>query len=243
MKTKGLVAIHGAADTKGTWPAFSAYLGGELSTHGAGVATMNVEKPNCHHPLLAGLPAQSSLNEEWYAYKTNPRITPGVQVLLTLDEASCANCTKMPGGDHPIGWTKVDPAGGRTFYMAMGHFDHVWQKDAFSRNMLKNAILWAGGEGAATVEPNANGCATGVAQRALGATEVDIRAGAGSVLVEIAAEGDHEILVHGVAGGRVERRVAKGASRLSIEGLRGGSLYAVSVATPKGRHARLVAVP
>lgn len=243
MKKKGLVAIHGAADTKGTWPAFTSYIGGELSSHGVGVAAMNVEKSNCHHPLLTGLPAQSSLNEEWYAYKTNPRITPGVQVLLTLDEATCANCTKMPGGDHPIAWTKVDPAGGRTFYLAMGHFDHVWQRDAFSRNMLKNAILWAGGEGVATVEPNTTGCATGVAAPSLGSGGISIRAGMGSLQVDFASEGVHEIRVYALTGEQVEHRTVRGASKVAIEGLQSGALYTVSVSFREGRRSRLVAVP
>jgi type 1 glutamine amidotransferase len=245
MKKKGLVAIHGSADTKGTWAAFTTSLGGELSSHGVGVADMNVECANKRHPLLAGLPAQNSLNEEWYAYKTNPRITPGVQVLVTLDEASCTNCTKMAGGDHPIAWTKVDPAGGgRMFYMAMGHFDHVWQKDAFSREMLKNAILWTGGEGIATVTPDPAGCATGtISPVPFALKDAVIAIGIGSLRVDIAREGAHEVRVFTLAGKTLHRRVGRGPARHAIEGLQSGAIYTVSITTRKGRESRLIAIP
>lgn len=244
MKKKGLVAIHGSADTKGTWSAFTSYLGGELSSHGVGVASMNVECANRKHQVLSGLPIMSSLDEEWYAYKTNPRITPGVQVLLTLDEASCANCTKMPGGDHPIAWTKVDAAGGRMFYLAMGHFDHVWQKDFFSKNMLKNAILWTGGEGAASVDPDPSGCATGTAAPGiLFGKDFEIRAGTGSLQVDIAQDGAYEIRVYTLGGRRLYQRAGQGPAYHAFADLEPGTLYSVSVMTLKGRQARLIAIP
>ena len=106
---------------KGTWPEYTTYLGGELSSHGAGIATVRPDPAGANHPLLAGLDT-ARYDEEWYAYKTNPRLTPNVTVLYFLDEKSCNNCP-------PI----------------MGHMDHIFQKDALPRTLYRQALDWAAG--------------------------------------------------------------------------------------------------
>jgi type 1 glutamine amidotransferase len=244
MKTKGYVGFHGAGDTKGTWPEYTTYLGGELSSHGGGIATLNIDPCNKAHPILEGVEATTKFDEEWYAYKTNPRLSPNVQVLYTLDEASCPGCTKMAGGDHPIAWTKTDPAGGRVFYYAMGHGNSIFQKNLFSINMLKKAILWAAGEGVATIQPSGSGCVTGVESPIFApAADLDVRAGLASLDVEIGTSGSHKVQVHTLSGKRVDERSGSGIARYSFAGLRSGSLYSVSVTSSKGKQAKLVAVP
>lgn len=244
MKTKGYVGFHGAGDTKGTWPEYTTYLGGELSSHGGGIATLNIDPCNKAHPILEGIEATVKFDEEWYAYKTNPRLSPNVQILYTLDESSCPNCTKMPGGDHPIAWTKTDPAGGRTFYYAMGHGNSIFQRNVFSINMLKKAILWAGGEGAARIEPSGAGCATGIGSTAFNpGSDLEVRAGRASLEVEVGTEGLHSVRIHTLDGRRAAERKGTGAVRHSISGLKSGTLYSVVVTSPKGQRSRLVAVP
>lgn len=244
MKKKGFVGVHGAGDTKGTWPDYTAYLGGELSSHGGGIATLNVECASKEHPILAGLPAQIKFDEEWYAYKTNPRNSAGVSVLFTLDEASCPGCTKMPGGDHPIAWTKVDPAGGRTFYYAMGHGNSIFQRNAFCQNMLKQALLWAGGEGNQTY-PAATGCGpvgTKSAGPAFG-KGLEIKAGRGALVIDVAADGEHTVQINSLDGRRIARRSGTGNVSHAVGSLKSGTMYSVVVNTFRVRHSRLVVVP
>jgi type 1 glutamine amidotransferase len=152
IRTKGVVAWHASGDVKGTWPEYTTYLGGELSSHGAGTATVRRDKG----PIDAGLPMSDDtarLNEEWYAYKTNPRTTPNVTVLYTMDEASCNNACSPVMGDHPIVWVRKEPTGGRFFYSGMGHMDHIFSKDAYTRNLYRKALEWAADAGAAPIRP------------------------------------------------------------------------------------------
>ena len=242
MKTKGFVGFHGSGDAKGTWPDYTAYLGGELSTHGGGIATLNID-PACeakNSDILKGLPTQIKFNEEWYAYRTNPRLTPGVQVLFTLDESTCPNCTTMPGGDHPIAWTKTDPAGGRTFYYAMGHGNSIFQKNEFAKVMLKQAIQWAGGE--LPLKPS--GCGTGLEPMAKSVeTMVQVKAGRASMVVQIGREGVHSVRIHSLTGKSIANLSGNGIRSYAFDKLESGALYSVVVTTGKISQSNLVAVP
>jgi type 1 glutamine amidotransferase len=154
IRTKGVVAWHASGDVKGTWPEYTTYLGGELSSHGAGIGTVRRDKG----PIAAGLPMSDDtarFDEEWYAYKTNPRTTPNVTVLYTLDEASCKTPCSPEMGDHPIVWVRNEPTGGRFFYSGMGHMDHIFSKDAYTRNLYRKALEWAADAGASPIRPPA----------------------------------------------------------------------------------------
>lgn len=131
-KTHGYLGMHAAADTYGTWPEYSQWMGGELSVHsGTDSGTMNLDTTDFarNHPIVKdqALPAQVRFREEWYSFKVNPRTYPGMHVLYTLDEK-----TFKPGvvmGDHPIVWVKELPEGGRMVYMGMGHEDNVFKPE------------------------------------------------------------------------------------------------------------------
>lgn len=77
--------------------------------------------------------------DEWYNFKSNPRILDGIHVLMSVRETSYAGGTM--GEDHPIAWCQ-EFDGGRSFYTALGHFDKAYKNDFFKTNIL-NGIFWA----------------------------------------------------------------------------------------------------
>ena len=97
------------------------------------------------HPLAAGLPAEWRMTDEWYSFKTSPRLT-GAKVVLSLDESTYTRQDRFGepldmGADHPLAWTKCIGKG-RMFYSAIGHLPDTYRHPHAVR-LLENAITWA----------------------------------------------------------------------------------------------------
>jgi type 1 glutamine amidotransferase len=89
-----------------------------------------------------------TMNDEWYSFKTNPRVG-GAHVVATLDEASYLpkgmGGQDLHMGDHPIAWTKCI-RNGRSFYSAIGHRPESYSEPHHVK-LLEQAITWASGRG------------------------------------------------------------------------------------------------
>jgi type 1 glutamine amidotransferase len=129
---KGFLGVHSATDTLYEWPEYGQLVGAYFKEHpwtqSAGVI---VEDEG--HPATAGLGNRFTMNEEFYAFRDNPR--PRVHVLLRLDAASVG-----ASGDYPLAWTQMYGAG-RSYYNALGHFSETWRDPRFQRQLV-GAILW-----------------------------------------------------------------------------------------------------
>jgi type 1 glutamine amidotransferase len=231
IKTKGVVAWHASGDVKGSWPEYTTYLGGELSSHGAGIATVRRDPAGANHPTIAGLDT-ARFDEEWYAYKTNPRLAPNVTVLYTLDEKSCGGTTCTPlMGDHPIVWIRNEPSGGRLFYSGMGHMDHIFQKDALTRAMYKQAIDWAAGTAApihyATISRSAPDW-------------VDVRQMGSFLEIGVRGSGAYRLGISSLDGRRIATRAGTGPARYHFSGLSGAGLYTLTATRAEGTSVRLL---
>jgi type 1 glutamine amidotransferase len=106
-------------------------------------ARVVVENPAS--PLAKSLPAEWTMNDEWYSFKTNPRAA-GATVVLTLDEASYKPDGPMGqnlrmGTDHPLAWTNCIRKG-RSFYSAIGHRPETYNQPQHVA-LLENAVEWA----------------------------------------------------------------------------------------------------
>ncbi|MBC2667675.1 ThuA domain-containing protein [Novosphingobium piscinae] len=142
------IGIHGAAgDPVYFWDWYpdrliGARFAGHPRTQQFQQATVRV---NAQHPLAKGLPTDWSMTEEWYSFKSNPRLA-GAQPVLLLDESTYApNDPQMPelvmGADHPVAWTNC-LGRGRVFYSALGHRPENYGL-APHVTLLENAITWA----------------------------------------------------------------------------------------------------
>jgi type 1 glutamine amidotransferase len=129
---KGFLGVHSATDTLYEWPEYGGLVGAYFKEHpwtqSAGVI---VEDEG--HPATAGLGGRFTINEEFYAFRENPR--PRVHVLLRLDAASVGT-----SGDYPLAWTQTYGLG-RSYYNALGHFQETWRDARFQRQLV-GAIQW-----------------------------------------------------------------------------------------------------
>jgi hypothetical protein len=132
---KGFVGAHSATDTLYQWAEYGALVGAYFKEH-PWTQQASVIVENGAHPATAGLGDRFSIEEEFYAFRENPR--PRVQVLLRLDAASVGS-----SGDYPLAWVQ-SYGGGRVYYNALGHFASTWTDPRFQRQ-LTGAILWAAG--------------------------------------------------------------------------------------------------
>ena len=103
---------------------------------------------NSDEPLTAHLPSPWRVeNEEWYAFKSNPRDT-GATVLLAMDESSYDTeeaifpDASMPG-EHPIAWTRK-VGEGTIIYSAIGHMPHTYSLEKYREFITKSINLLLG---------------------------------------------------------------------------------------------------
>lgn len=150
----GYVGLHGSAgDPVYFWDWYpDTLIGARFAGHPMNPqfqeARIAVDKS---HALSAGLPTEWRMTDEWYSFKTNPRLT-GAKVVLTLDESTYTREGRFGepldmGADHPLAWTRCIGKG-RMFYSAIGHLPETY-RHPLHLTLLENAIGWAGNRKAA----------------------------------------------------------------------------------------------
>jgi type 1 glutamine amidotransferase len=147
------IAVHGSAGDPVYWWDWYAdtLIGARFAGHPFPkqfqAAKVILDDPRS--PIAAGLPAEWTMTEEWYSFKTNPRASKGgAHVIARLDESSytpefMGKTGLRMGADHPIVWTRCIGRG-RMFYSAIGHRPEMYT-DPIYRRMLVNAVGWATG--------------------------------------------------------------------------------------------------
>ncbi len=148
----GYVGMHAAGDVSDTWPDYVAYMGATNSQHSSTLtASLDVEpgQDAATHPILvhAGWPAHLQLTDEWYSWRINPRLNPGIHILYSLDEKTFTPGAFM-GTDHPIMWYRTYPEGGRMVYVGIGHnIDQLTPTPdkgyALLEKLMRACLLWA----------------------------------------------------------------------------------------------------
>lgn len=134
----GFVGVHAAADTEYDWPWYGALVGAWFRDH-TKVIPNKVKVEDASDISMRGMPNPWPHDDEWYAYRSNPR--PQVHVLGSIDD-SLTGSNGM-GGDHPIAW-KHAFEGGRAWYTGMGHTKESFA-DPVMLSHLQGGILWAAG--------------------------------------------------------------------------------------------------
>ncbi len=139
----GFVGVHAASDTHYDWPWYGELVGAYFNGHppGTQLATLWIEDHD--HPSTAHFGDTFEINDEWYFWDREPRVS--AKVLMTLDRQSHPALVGFrgtdPEGDHPITWCKPFE-GGRSWYTALGHNDDVYYNEDFQK-MLIAGIEWA----------------------------------------------------------------------------------------------------
>ena len=136
----GFVGVHSAADTEYDWPWYGGLLGAYFASH-PDIQRAAVHREDANHPSTVSLPDVWVRTDEWYNFQTNPRDTPDIHVLASLDESSYSGGTM---GDHPIAWYQ-EYAGGRAWYTAGGHTRESYSEPLFLQHLLGGLEYAAGG--------------------------------------------------------------------------------------------------
>jgi type 1 glutamine amidotransferase len=137
---KGLVMLH-----PGTWYAYSQWpelnatiVGGGARGHDRiGTFSVNALKPE--HPIMKGVPATFTVEDELYYLNAEPEKVPqGTAKIDVLAETSPSVKFKSP---HPAVWV-TSHATARIVGITLGHDQRVHDLDAF-KTLLVNAVRWA----------------------------------------------------------------------------------------------------
>lgn len=143
----GFLAVHGSAgDPVYFWDWYpDTLIGARFSGHPMNPQFQEARVVvNTAHPLAKVLPGEWRMTDEWYSFRTNPRVA-GANVLLTLDERTykpdgMGQNLRM-GDDHPIAWTNCIGKG-RMFYSAIGHMPETYSQPQHVA-LLEAAVDWA----------------------------------------------------------------------------------------------------
>jgi type 1 glutamine amidotransferase len=137
----GFVGVHSATDTEYDWPWYGTLLGTYFADHPPGTYEAAVRIEVANDPSTRDLPNPWRRTDEWYNFRSNPRATPDILVLASLDESTYAGGTM---GDHPIAWQHGFD-GGRAWYTAGGHTRESYHDPLFVSHLL-GGIMYAAGD-------------------------------------------------------------------------------------------------
>ena len=147
----GWVGLHHASllgefDGYPMWTWFSEFLGGiRYQDYIAELSDGTVTVESTDHPIFKGVPKSFVIpDDEWYTYDRDPRLSPDVLVLATVDEDSYTVDTSKKMGDHPVIWTNTSK-GARNVYFQFGHSPRLEGEETF-KTLLINAIHWVAGK-------------------------------------------------------------------------------------------------
>lgn len=135
----GFVGIHAAADSEYQWPFYNEMIGSYFLSHPA-IQTATIHVHDTLHPSTAHLGSTWVRRDEWYDFRTRPR--DSAHVLMVLDEGSYSG--GRMGLDHPIAWCKTI-GNGRSWYTAGGHTDETYSEPDFVQHVV-GGIEWAAGK-------------------------------------------------------------------------------------------------
>jgi type 1 glutamine amidotransferase len=132
------LGAHSATDTFYEWPEYEQLVGTHFKEH-PWTQEVRVAVEDATHPIMVGLEDLSTVLEEVYVFRTNPRSR--AHLLFSLDAASVG--ADPATADHPLAWC-AQLGAGRTFYTALGHFEEMWEDARFHR-LLLNGFRWTAG--------------------------------------------------------------------------------------------------
>jgi hypothetical protein len=232
----GYLGIHGAMDHHQYWAWYTG-MGVDFNGHQPGSAFINIDtmatKKSEYADIVNVFPKTPfKWDEEWYAFKNNPRV-PGTDIILTADESTpgwnIPATQKM--GDHAVAWAKKLPAlagaakQGHYFYMSIGHggIGSVFKKELYVNEFVYQSLRWTAGE--------KDGAVTGVNQSKVlttGKTEA-VSVENAQIDISVSESGAHRVDVMDMRGRIVNTAHGNGQHTYVFANLNRQSVYLVKI--------------
>lgn len=161
----GLLALHGSGDASHSdWPWYADnVIGPTFIGHPAAPQFQDARIENLapEHPVMAGIPAEWTANDEWYSFDSLPMAD--FTLLAGLDESTYSPVNTKYGDvsdlrmgegaqNHPIIWSRC-LGEGRTVFSAIGHRETAYDSVIYQK-LLENAANWV----AKTTDAEGAGC-------------------------------------------------------------------------------------
>lgn len=139
----GVFSIHGAAAGMPSSEWYRKLIGAHFDMHPE-PEPGSLQSVNGLHPIncttgLDGLPEKWM--DEWYNFTSHPSENDNLEILLA------GNTKTFKGGKHgahhPLAWCQ-EFEGGKSAYIALGHFSTAWESKWFT-GWVGRGLLWAAG--------------------------------------------------------------------------------------------------
>uniref|UniRef100_UPI0037C5EB35 DUF7133 domain-containing protein n=1 Tax=Prosthecobacter sp. TaxID=1965333 RepID=UPI0037C5EB35 len=140
---KGIIMLHpGTWYGFGGWPELNAQIvGGGARGHDK-IHPFDVKAVKADHPIMAGVPASFTVEDELYYVNAEPNKTPaGTAKITVLAETSPSDKYKA---SHPSVWV-TEHAKAKVVGIALGHDARVHDLKPYQQ-ILTNAVKWASGK-------------------------------------------------------------------------------------------------
>ncbi|KAJ4287192.1 hypothetical protein N0V90_012590 [Kalmusia sp. IMI 367209] len=136
----GVFAIHGAAAGMLSSAWYGKLIGAHFDRHpDPEPGSMLVS--DASHPIIASQDPPEKWMDEWYNFTSHPAQNKHLKILLRGNTKSFKGGNH--GDDHPLAWCQ-EFDGGRSAYIALGHFDEAYGDEWFM-GIVRRGILWVAG--------------------------------------------------------------------------------------------------
>lgn len=191
--------------------------------HGSGTPQGTVDKTTdatiSGLPIMQGLPARFTAEDEWYEYENNSKIfdtTMNIKVMYYLTNAEAIN--RAPNPIHPVAWFREDPANrNRYFYSTFVHGGEGANTEWF-KGILLRALEYVAGEPPTTII-TMNGDAM-IANRGL--TYIS-----NSRSLHINIDGDHTLAIYSASGKLLSHQTGSGSRTYHPQAFLQAGIYTV----------------
>lgn len=133
----GVLSIHGAAAGMHSSAWYGRLVGAHFDMHpDPEPGSLIVADPT--HPIVNREEPPTEWMDEWYNFTSHPAENSNLRILLRGDTKSFKG--GKHGDDHPLAWCQ-EFEGGRSAYIALGHFDQAWESNWYV-GLVKRGLMW-----------------------------------------------------------------------------------------------------
>lgn len=133
----GTLAIHGAASGIPSSDWYGKLIGAHFDMH-PDPEPGSLVVSSAAHPVISNHKPPEKWMDEWYNFRTHPAANSNLQILLRGDTSSFKG--GRHGDNHPLAWCQ-EFEGGRSVYIALGHFGAAWDSEWYV-GLVQRGILW-----------------------------------------------------------------------------------------------------